>query len=134
MKLFRKKIKGKSLNLNLTYNPVTGDEVLIFHLSIKNSFNQVEDLYQLLNYIKTTIPDVEAVASGAIASNYQRLRIEHICSRLGLISLSYLWMQPQDILFENMLKSQISAILIKVACLGLIPDLHLGLKFKIKKN
>jgi diphthamide synthase (EF-2-diphthine--ammonia ligase) len=45
-------------------------------------------------------PEVEAVASGAIASDYQRLRVEDVCRRLGLVSLAYLWHRPQEELLE----------------------------------
>lgn len=41
-------------------------------------------------------PEIEAVASGAIASDYQRLRVEDVCARLGLVSLGYLWHRPQE--------------------------------------
>lgn len=40
-------------------------------------------------------PGLQAVSSGAIASDYQRIRVENVCSRLGLVSLAYLWHQPQ---------------------------------------
>ena len=40
--------------------------------------DEVEDLYALLAYVKERLPDVEAVASGAIASDYQRLRVENV--------------------------------------------------------
>lgn len=53
--------------------------------------DEVEDLFNLLNEVKTKYPDVQAVASGAILINYQRLRVENCCQRLGLISLAYLW-------------------------------------------
>jgi diphthamide synthase (EF-2-diphthine--ammonia ligase) len=42
-----------------------------------------------------TAQGLQGVASGAIASDYQRLRVEAMCSRLGLTSLAYLWHQPQ---------------------------------------
>lgn len=45
-------------------------------------------------------PDAGAVASGAIASDYQRLRMEDVCARLGLVSLAYLWHQPQEALLR----------------------------------
>ena len=38
----------------------------------------MEDLYRLLSHAKQTMPDVQAVSSGAIASDYQRLRVEHV--------------------------------------------------------
>jgi diphthamide synthase (EF-2-diphthine--ammonia ligase) len=57
--------------------------------------DEVEDLYCLLAYVRDALPGVGAVASGAIASDFQRLRVEHVCARLGMVSLSYLWHQPQ---------------------------------------
>lgn len=66
---------------DLSYSHTEGDEV--------------EDLYILLSYVKDSIPGLGAVTSGAIASDYQRLRVEHVCSRLNLVSLAYLWHQPQ---------------------------------------
>lgn len=48
--------------------------------------DEVEDLYALLAYVKERLPDVEAVASGAIASDYQRLRVENVRWPLGALS------------------------------------------------
>ena len=43
-----------------------------------------------------------------------------------MVSLSYLWMQPQRNLLQGMIDSGIKAILVKVAALGLDPEKHLG--------
>ncbi|KAK9087348.1 hypothetical protein Syun_029742 [Stephania yunnanensis] len=72
------------------------------------------------------MPSVTAVSSGAIASDYQRLRVENICSRLGLVSLAYLWKQDQSLLLEEMITKGIEAITVKVAAMGLLPSKHLG--------
>lgn len=64
--------------------------------------DEVEDLYCLLAYIKERMPEVQAVASGAIASDYQRTRVERVCARLSLVSLAYLWQQPQAPLLRRM--------------------------------
>jgi diphthine-ammonia ligase len=68
-------------------------------------------------------PEVTALASGAILSNYQRLRIEHVCQRLGLVSISYLWQAEQLPLLERMLSCGMEVILAKVAGVGLGVDL-----------
>lgn len=47
------------------------------------------------------------------------------CTRLGLISLAYLWNRDQKELLKEMIESQIEAILIKVAAIGLDVR-HLG--------
>lgn len=48
------------------------------------------------------------------------------CCRLGLVSLAYLWQRDQKLLLEEMLQAGVSAVIIKVACLGLKPAKHLG--------
>jgi diphthine-ammonia ligase len=68
-------------------------------------------------------PECTALASGAILSNYQRLRIEHVCARLGLVSISYLWQAAQLPLLERMLECGMEVILVKVAGVGLGIDL-----------
>lgn len=110
--LFRRRIQGSTRHHHLSYSTTPGDEV--------------EDMLILLNEVKQRIPSVTAVSSGAIASDYQRLRVESVCSRLGLVSLAYLWKQDQTLLLEEMIKAGIVAIFVKVAAIGLDPSKHLG--------
>ncbi|CAK8542882.1 unnamed protein product [Lathyrus sativus] len=110
--LFRRRIQGSSRHLELGYKTTQGDEV--------------EDMYILLREVKRQIPSVTAVCSGAIASDYQRLRVESVCSRLGLVSLAYLWKQDQSLLLHEMIANGIVAITVKVAAMGLDPAKHLG--------
>jgi predicted ATP pyrophosphatase (TIGR00289 family) len=57
---------------------------------------EVEDLKQLIGKL-----DVDAVVSGAIASEYQKARVEKICEQLNLKCISPLWHKnPLDILTE----------------------------------
>ncbi|OAY80240.1 Diphthine--ammonia ligase [Ananas comosus] len=110
--LFRRRIRGTSRDQRLNYAITPGDEV--------------EDLFILLNEVKQQIPSITAVSSGAIASDYQRLRVESVCSRLGLVSLAYLWKQDQTFLLTEMIRRGILAITVKVAAIGLSPAKHLG--------
>ncbi|XP_019504730.1 PREDICTED: diphthine--ammonia ligase-like [Hipposideros armiger] len=48
------------------------------------------------------------------------------CKRLNLQPLAYLWQRNQEDLLQEMISSNIQAIIIKVAALGLDPDKHLG--------
>ncbi|KAH8416447.1 hypothetical protein KR222_004475 [Zaprionus bogoriensis] len=109
--LYRRETKGKSTQTGKQYVPTDDDEV--------------EDLYSLLETCKNEL-NVEAVAVGAILSDYQRVRVENVCSRLNLISLAYLWRRDQTELLQEMIDCQVHAIIIKVAALGLVPDRHLG--------
>lgn len=104
--LYRAFITRATENLNLDYDESPTDEV--------------EDLYKLLHDIRHVHKvDFDAVSVGAIASSYQKSRVENICSRLGLTMLAYLWNLDQDALLQRMIDDQFDAILIKVACIGL---------------
>ncbi|KAG6869305.1 hypothetical protein C0993_000058 [Termitomyces sp. T159_Od127] len=87
--------------------------------------DETEDLLALLSEVKAHHPDVLGVSVGAILSNYQRVRVEHVCRRLGLTPLCYLWNRDQGELFEEMITAGMEAILIKVAGIGLTTK-HLG--------
>ncbi|WMV51849.1 hypothetical protein MTR67_045234 [Solanum verrucosum] len=60
--------RGIPRHHDLSYSMTPGDEV--------------EDMFILLNEVKRQIPSVTAVSSGAIASDYQSLRVESLCSRI----------------------------------------------------
>ncbi|KAL5008877.1 hypothetical protein ScPMuIL_014458 [Solemya velum] len=108
--LYRRTIKGSSKSIGHSYEPTENDEV--------------EDLYMLLKEVKEK-QNVEAVSVGAILSDYQRVRVENVCGRLGLTALSYLWRREQEELLREMIDCGVDAIVIKTATLGLEPDKHL---------
>lgn len=87
--LFRRKIMGVSQEQGLVYTGSTHDD-------------EVEDLTALLSFAVQQMPEIQAVSTGAIASDYQRTRVERVCSSLGLVSLAYMWHQPQSQLLESM--------------------------------
>ncbi|KAI5936721.1 Diphthine--ammonia ligase [Manis javanica] len=109
--LYRRTIRGKSMDTRQVYTRCKGDEV--------------EDLYELLKLVKEK-EEVEGISVGAILSDYQRVRVENVCKRLNLQPLAYLWQRNQEDLLQEMISSNIQAIIIKVAALGLHPDKHLG--------
>jgi diphthine-ammonia ligase len=109
--LYSRVIAGDSLNTGMSYAPSEGDEV--------------EDLFELLKIVKNSC-DVEGVGVGAVLSDYQRVRVESVCSRLNLTPLAYLWRRNQEEVLHTMIDVGIHAILIKVASIGLDPRKHLG--------
>jgi diphthine-ammonia ligase len=106
--------QGTSSNTSLVYEATT-------------ELDEVEDLYAALVLARERFPEIQAVGSGAILSTYQRVRIEHVCSRLNLTSLSFLWrITSQHELLKRMLDDGIVAVLVKTACPpGLVPQKHL---------
>ncbi|KAG0243516.1 ATP binding domain 4 [Actinomortierella wolfii] len=109
--LYRREIHGSALQQGSDY--------------VKTEKDETEDLYELLKMAKEHHPDLQAVSVGAILSNYQRVRVENVCSRLGLVSLSYLWQRNQEELLWEMAQAGVNAVLVKVAAIGLKKQ-HLG--------
>ncbi|CAG8638906.1 1580_t:CDS:10 [Dentiscutata erythropus] len=115
--LYRREIFGQSLIQDADYKLTIGDET--------------EDLFELLKEVKESNPDVQGVSVGAILSNYQRVRVENVCSRLGLTPIAYLWRRNQKELLSEMIDAGINAILIKVAAIGeCLKTTHLGKSIK----
>jgi ABC transporter with metal-binding/Fe-S-binding domain ATP-binding protein len=75
---------------------------------------EVEELKRLIELL-----DVKGVVTGAIASHYQRDRIDKICTELGIISLSPLWCKNPQELLEAEIKSGMEIIMVHVAANGL---------------
>ncbi len=78
---------------------------------------EVENLKKILGKL-----DVEGVVSGAIASNYQKSRIDRVCKELGLESLAPLWGKDPAKLLNDMLVSGLKIILVAVAAEGLLEE------------
>lgn len=106
--LYQRTIQGNPLIQSYNYTPSVDDEV--------------EDLYELLQTVVQHHPSVKFVSVGAILSNYQRVRVENVCTRLGLVPLAWLWKQPQIDLLSSMIQNGIQAVIVKVAAMGLCQE------------
>lgn len=109
--LYTVRTTARAVVTQLAYTPTPHDEV--------------EDLVTLLQKVKRAHPDVGAVCAGALWSDYQRLRVESAASRIGLLTLAYLWRREQRQLLDEMIQVGVDAILVKVAGIGLCEN-HLG--------
>lgn len=78
---------------------------------------EVEDLKRLLSTL-----DIDAVVSGGISSQYQKKRIDKVCSELGLKSIAPLWHQDPRKLLEELVKLKIEAIIVGVYAFGFTSD------------
>lgn len=74
---------------------------------------EVEDLKKLL----TTL-DIDAVVSGAISSEYQKKRIDRICSELGLKSIAPLWHEDPKKLLTELNNLKMETIIVGVYAYG----------------
>ncbi len=84
-----------------------------------------DDMASLKNVLKNY--DVDAVISGAIASNYQKTKIEEVCTDLGFISYAPLWGKEQKLILKDIISAGFKVIIIGVYAYGL-DERHLGLE------
>ena len=75
---------------------------------------ELEDLKRALRGL-----DVEGVTTGAIASNYQRRRVDRIAEELGLKHVAPLWGRDRESLLKEMLGKGLKIIVTAVAAHGL---------------
>lgn len=61
---------------------------------------------------------IQTVISGAIASEYQKTRIERMCTRLGISSFTPLWKKDQKKILEELLLRGIKAMIVSVSAEG----------------
>jgi diphthine-ammonia ligase len=74
---------------------------------------EVEDLKHLLAKL-----DIEGVVSGAIASEYQKTRIERICQELSLKSITPLWHEDPHKLLQEIVNEDFETIFVGVYAYG----------------
>ena len=75
---------------------------------------ELDDLKSALRSI-----DIDGVISGAIASEYQRTRIERVCHELEMKSFTPLWHKKEDMLLHEMIKAGFKIMIVAVAAEGL---------------
>ena len=65
---------------------------------------------------------IEGVVSGALASNYQKERIDNICKDLKLSSLAPLWHIDPEQYINDIIKNNFKVIIVGIAAEGLSKD------------
>jgi predicted ATP pyrophosphatase (TIGR00289 family) len=113
---------------NIHLSELFAEAVGIPHVKAETSGEkevELEDLKKTLAHL-----DIEGVVSGAIASQYQKSRIDQICKELGLKSITPLWQQTPQKLLEELLALKIETIIVGVYAHGFTPE-WLGRKLDI---
>ena len=87
------------------------------HVSVESHGEEKGELAALKSVLENL--EVEGIITGAIASDYQWDRINHICEDLGLKVFSPLWRKDPLTIMENMIESGIKAVIATVAAEGL---------------
>ncbi len=74
---------------------------------------ELRDLTEVLQDL-----EIDGVISGAIASEYQRTRIERVCDMLGIKSFTPLWHKNQEMLLRDQVKAGFQVIIVGVFAEG----------------
>ena len=100
------KLQAESMDLPLIVVDTTGEKE-----------KELEDLTACLIDMKELL-GVEAVVSGAVASEYQKTRVDGICSRIGLRSFSPLWLKDPEFLVRLQIELGFEIVITAVMAQG----------------
>jgi len=78
---------------------------------------ELEDLTECLIDMKE-LRGVEAVVSGAVASEYQKTRIDSICNKIGLRSFTPLWLKDPELLIRLQIELGFEIVITAVMAQG----------------
>ncbi len=79
---------------------------------------ELEDLRTGLGNLRRSA-GIDAIVSGAVASEYQRTRLDNTCEDLGLKSFAPLWHKNQEQLVREQIESGFKIVLTACSALGL---------------
>jgi ABC transporter with metal-binding/Fe-S-binding domain ATP-binding protein len=103
-----------SVNIHLADNLSESMKIpLIKSTSKGEKEDELNDLKILLEKL-----DIDGVISGALASEYQRTRIEKICHELGIKSFNPIWHKNQELILKEQVKSGFEIIIVGVFAQG----------------
>ena len=103
------KLQAKALGIPLIFRKTEGlkEKELV---DLKAAIAEAKKKYQ-----------IEGIVCGAVASEYQRYRVETICADLGLRSICPLWHLDSEKYIHEFLKDGFEAIFTGIAAQGLTP-------------
>jgi len=103
--------------VNIGLAPLVAQAVGIESVVVETSGEKEEELQDLKPAIAGL--NVDGLVTGAIASSYQRSRVDRICSELEIEHVAPLWGRESSELVREMIASGISIIVTAVAAMGL---------------
>ena len=103
--------------VNIALAPLVAQAVGIESLVVDTSGEKEEELGELKTAVSEL--DVDGLVTGAIASNYQRSRVNAICRELEIEHLAPLWGRESPELVHEMVDCGMTFIVTAVAAMGL---------------
>ena len=79
---------------------------------------ELEDLREAIKTAKTRF-GINGIYTGALASVYQKSRVDRVCEEVGVKSISPLWQIDPEIHLKNLVKAKFEVVITSVSALGL---------------
>jgi ABC transporter with metal-binding/Fe-S-binding domain ATP-binding protein len=102
---------------NLKFLPLMAEAMNKELVAVDSTGTERDDLRALEDAL--SLLEVDGVITGAIASDYQWDRINHVCEGLDLNVHSPLWRKDQDLLMEELIDAGVVAMIVSVSADGL---------------
>ena len=103
-----------SINIHLAEKLAEAIDISLIKKQTKGEKEEeLEDLKDILKNLK-----IDGVISGAIASEYQRTRIEKICNELRIKSFTPIWHKNQDLILRDQVSAGFKTIVVGVFAHG----------------
>jgi diphthine-ammonia ligase len=106
---------------NIQWTTMQADTMHLSQVTLETKGVKEEELTDLRSAIEIAKRDysIECVYTGALASVYQKSRVENICNELGVKAVSPLWQIDPIAHLNNIIASGFEVIMTGVAALGL---------------
>jgi asparagine synthase (glutamine-hydrolysing) len=104
------KVQAKLMNIPIIFHPTSGVREKEL-MDLKRALQEAKKKYK-----------IKGVVTGAIASSYQRMRVEKICRELNLKPFSPLWQIDQEKYLEKLYKDKFEIIITGIGAYGLNKD------------
>lgn len=103
-----------SINIHLTEKIAQSINIPLIKKQTKGE--KEEELTDLKDILENL--NIDGVISGAIASEYQRTRIEKICHELNIKSFTPIWHKKQELIVRNQINASFNIIVVGVYAHG----------------
>src|SRR5437879_2249516 len=103
---------------NVRWTKIQAEAMGLPHRTIEAGQDELSGLRQGLDETREAL-GIDGVVTGAVASDYQKSRIDQICETLGLKSFAPLWRKDPKVLVNGLICSGFRIILSGVRVVGL---------------
>ena len=103
---------------NVDWTGLQAQAMGLQHELVSSSGDEMETLEKALAKIKEE-DGIQGVATGAVASDYQRARFDRMCDSIGLKSFSPLWHKKPEVIINDLTQAGFLILMSGVAAAGL---------------